>query len=210
MIKYVHIIGERGNMAARYKAILDYLDVKWTGHDFDRDLSFPTIYDLCEEAGGFLICTPTEWHLTNLEEYLQFDKPILIEKPISKNLKDLEEFAEKYHSKLHLITMVDQYNFLARTEKSTDVCTTYDYFKSGKDGLFWDCINIIGRHDETKRLNIVNESPIWNCKINGWKFHLSDMDQAYVDMVEEWLANHISNIEYALEAHRKVQKCLTY
>lgn len=211
MIKHVHIIGNRGNMAQRYIAGFNYIGgVKVTGHDKDRDLSYPTIRELCEQADGFLICTPTANHLLDIEEFLQFNKPILCEKPIVKDAAILERFLERHKDKKHLLTMMNQYEFIYYKEgfydQKGDKLTSYDYFKSGGDGLFWDCINIVGLAKEEVVLN--NTSPIWMCKLNGRSVSINSMDNAYLIVLSKWRDGELKpNMDYALEAHRKVQ-CL--
>ncbi len=84
--------------------------------------------------------------------------------------------------------------------------TYYDYFKSGQDGLAYDCCNIIGL--SKKRPTLANSSPIWKAKINGQELSLADMDQAYVKMIMDWTRSPLSNWDYAVEMHQKVLRWL--
>lgn len=83
--------------------------------------------------------------------------------------------------------------------------TWYNYFKTGNDGLLWDCINIIG----TARgpYFIKNDSLIWDCQINGWPIDLRDMDQAYIWNLQDWVKGW-RNKDYILPTHLKVLEAI--
>lgn len=205
MMEKVFIVGINGNMGSRYSAILKYcfnIEPDGTDIDLEDDFDFYIIGDP-KEADGIILASPTEFHLQDLAEYLNYGVPILCEKPLTTDLEKLEEFAFKHSDKLHLIQMVNQYNFL--TEKTDEGETYYNYFKTGNDGIYWDCINLIGL--AKKRPKLQNTSPLWECKINGRNLSSLDMDNAYVRMINDWLKNPTSNFEYALDAHRKVVQC---
>lgn len=188
-MRQVGIIGILGNMGHRYKAILDYLQVEVCG----VDLGYTYRHERFEECDGFIIATPTDMHLDDLERFANYEKPILCEKPITRGRIDKVKNGE-------LITMVNQYAYLY--DKNSRGETYYDYFKTGRDTIFWDCINIIGLSCNHARLN--NTSPIWKCAINGRELSIADMDRAYVKMLMDWTLNHESNWDYAVYAHDKV------
>lgn len=198
MMKHVYIVGDKGNMALRYKTILRYFGVSFSGHD-----KLEQIEDV-ERADGILICTPTDNHIDDITTFLHYRKPILCEKPLSKDSKKLKEAISGWGSNAELVTMVDQYHQLVNDEN--DGWTGYNYYKSGSDGLYWDCINIVGKAKEGIIIN--NQSPIWRCQINGEELSIANMDQAYVNMIHSWLRHPESNLEYALEAHEKVEQCI--
>lgn len=185
----VYIVGNKGNMAKRYQAILNHLGVKHTGHDKDKPWFYP------QDATHFLICTPTDRHIADILKCLDFEKPILCEKPIDK-AHDLS----MWFTKDKFITMVNQYAYISQPVAEGE--TYYNYFKSGADGLYWDCLNIIGLANGPVRIN--NTSPVWECALNGNPLTLKQVDIAYCDMLEDWLHNPVSNWDYAVAAHKKV------
>ncbi len=195
--KTIHILGVNGNMGRRYASILKYLDIGVTGHDAET-------YDIhqMQDADGFIIATPTEDHLRHCQWLFQFHKPILCEKPLTKSMADLDKFEDQNRPNLCLLSVVNQYVHLIDRDGSGE--TYYEYFNSGKDGLFWDCINIIGLSKTKPKIS--NVSPYWSCKINGVKLNLSQLDGSYVKMVESWVKNPVSNYVYARIAHEKTMR----
>lgn len=193
----VYIMGNRGNMAKRYAAVLDYLGVSYSGHDLGDTVSESEI----KRHTHILICTPTENHLEDLENFGRFQKPMLCEKPFTKEIDLLWKFEKKNKAILPLISMVNQYAQLTNVNDPGGP-TVYNYFKSGGDGIAWDCINIIGLSRGT--VEVLTTSPFWHCSINGKKLKLSDMDYAYIDMIIDWLRVSKGNWEYARIAHAKV------
>jgi hypothetical protein len=102
--------------------------------------------------------------------------------------------------------MVNQYNWIS--PKNTNKNTHYDFFKTGGDGLYWDCINVIGLANGLVEIN--NTSPIWSCAINGKSLSLFDVDISYIHMIEDWLLRPFSNWDYAVAAHKKVAEMEAY
>jgi hypothetical protein len=190
----IAIIGSKGNMGRRYRAILDYLQIEVQGLDVGDKLD-SLDYEI---ADGFIVASPTFTHEFFLNHLGQYGKPILCEKPIL-----IGELDPKFKYR-ELVRMVNQYEYLIDKYWSGD--TYYNYYKSGGDGLAWDTINILGL--SKKRPELKNDSPIWKCQINGKPLSLADMDSAYIKMVMDWTKNKKSNWEYAVEAHRKVLEWL--
>jgi hypothetical protein len=193
-MKNVCIVGIQGNMGRRYKAVLDYLGVGVMG----IDVGFTYNTDDYTKADGFIVATPTATHMDFLNYLSRYDKPILIEKPIV--IGELDQTFEKKH----LVTLVNQYAYLVDSSWHGD--TYFDYFKTGGDGLAWDCISILGLSE--KRASLNNGSPIWKCAINGKELNIADMDTAYIKMVADWIKNKESNWAYAVKAHKKVLEWL--
>lgn len=189
MTKKVYIIGYEGNMARRYRAVLDYLCVDYCGEDITGKVG------KIEDCDGILIASPTNCHLWHLDQFIKHKKPILCEKPISKEIFSLPIDAP--------ITMVNQYAF---TGPWPGGFTYYNNWNTGKDGLAWDCINIIGLAEGD--VLVENNSPVWKCTINGKELALGDIDIAYIKMVDSWLKRPESNIDYIIKAHDKVRRYL--
>jgi hypothetical protein len=199
--KLVYILGYNGNMASRYKAILNFLGVPHVGHDKNEPFHFQA-----HAATHFIVCTPTDRHLADISSCLSFQKPVLCEKPLTTHLASLLEVNDAWKCNRHLISMVNQYEEIAGSAQ--DEPSFYNYFKTGTDGLYWDCINILGLAKDGCTVN--NSSPEWTCMINGKTLSINMMDQAYIDMIQRWLDNPVSNWEYALHAHAKVAKILEH
>ena len=80
----VLIIGNRGSMGQRYSCILKHLGKTFVG--VDKGDVIPDIqYD------GYIIATPTETHAKIVCDLAKYRKPILIEKPICKDIDRLKE-----------------------------------------------------------------------------------------------------------------------
>lgn len=192
MIKRPLIIGSRGNMASRYQAIFKYLEIDTVGVDQGDD--WPEMgFD------GILIATPTATHVEVVRRAADYRLPILVEKPISRDMAEVDHligFCKAHNVRL---MMVDQYNFLTRPTTGT---TLYNYFKHGSDGIFHDCTNIIAH--ATGDVMIGEFSPIWRCTINGAVLDVADMDRAYIDMIRNWVRNPRADLDYIAKAHRKV------
>ncbi len=101
--------------------------------------------------------------------------------------------------------MVFQYGELIKfphLRKGRD--TEYNYFRSGKDGLVWDCLQIIALAND--EISLRNDSPIWRCKINGTTLDLSDMDYAYHSFIKKWTKNGIDqNLSDLFKFHKKTE-----
>lgn len=191
-MRNVFISGLKGNMGQRYASICQKLGYKVTG--CDKTASFMEQAYFCKKKAidRVIIATPTETHLDAIEIFKQLTNAyMLVEKPLARN--HLTDLGDK-------VTMVNQYEYLV-----SENCigpSSYNYFKSGSDGLFWDCINIIGL--AKGNVSIKNDSPIWRTMINGRRLNISDMDLAYIDMVRDWLQEPRPNQNYYIKAHDKV------
>lgn len=192
-MKKVAVIGARGNMGLRYAMILKeycYVDV------IEVDVNNYITCDL-SKCDGFIIATPTENHLIDICVYKQWGKPILCEKPIIKTKADYDCLAKVLESGLDL-SMINQYDFLCHGNQGH---TEYNYFKTGKDGLMWDCINIIGTAKSS--YDIKKSSLIWKCILNGDRVNFAEIDKAYINNIKGWVSGW-RNTDYILEAHSKV------
>lgn len=195
------ILGHLGNMGVRYSKILDHLGADWKGLDSRlAPLTNETITDAALTSDGVIVATPTAFHVDNLENLADAGVPVLCEKPITKHLSELKTLLLKFQELHTPLSMVLQYK-----ELLNDVAvgpSSYDYFKTGQDGLAWDCIQIIGLAKGS--VEIKNESPIWTCTINGQRLSLEDMDQAYVWNVKRWLSGQHQSLKEIYEIHERV------
>lgn len=188
------LIGSEGNMGKRYKAIFNHLGIDYSTFDSAIDCH---IHSYAKYAKGFLIATPTDTHTDLIFQLAPYKRPILCEKPITR---DPTELAAVLMLKPKL-QMVNQYAHMP-ISKSKNKPTSYNYYRHGGDGLNWDCINVIGLAKGPVKLD--QQSPVWNCTINGKKLNLSDMDHAYISMIKSWVKNPEPNLDYIAMAHGKV------
>lgn len=178
------VVGAEGNMGTRYMTILKHLGIPAHGVDLgdpeDEVSLVPSSID------GIIIATPTNCHIANIRAFAKMKKPILCEKPISKDPEEIKALFQEFPS-LNL-QMVYQYSILAQ-ENCTGI-SSYNYFKHGGDGLIWDCIQIIGL---AKGEIILEEtSPEWHCIINGQRLSNSLMDMAYIQFIRKWVAHKLT------------------
>ena len=188
----IAILGSDGSMGKRYQAILRHINI-------DAALFEATNWgQIVTTVGidGIIIASPTDCHLENLREIARLNIPILCEKPIVQDQRDLNEILEMDLN----ITMVNQYAFIDGIDG--EGVSYYDYYNTGKDGLEWDCINIIGLAKGDVFIN--DKSPIWNCQINGKKLTLEDVYAGYIKMIHSWQQEPKSNYDYISQAHRKI------
>lgn len=197
----IAIIGSEGSMGKRYQAILNYLGEPFIAIDKTKP-SDKSVADEIKKCDRIIIATPTNTHVALLKELLPTRLPILCEKPITKDIDeliDLHAFCARSGLKYEMVYQYKELN--APAEKNR--WSYYDYFRHGSDGLAWDCIQIIGLAQGPVWLK--EESPVWECTINGTKQSLSDMDKAYITMMRKWLNRSLDQtMDEILHVHQKV------
>lgn len=193
-MKKILVVGSLGNMATRYSRILDHLGYAWCGIDRGDDLPDMTT------IRGIIIATPTGTHTEMLRKFMRYGVPILIEKPIAKGVIELANMFDVLEMSPAPVQMINQYRHLVHEDDKGP--THYNYFKSGTDGLAFDCINIIGLAKDEVTLDY--KSPIWTCIINGRELNIADMDHAYIIEIDRWVRFPKNNLDYMKKAHRKV------
>jgi len=200
MLKKIGVVGALGNMGQRYCKILDYLKVEHV--DIDLGINPPT-----KDCDGFIVATSTHSHLKIIRNlyYQNGNVPILCEKPLSiieHGIKDLWGLRDLPSLNLQ---MINQYKYL-NYPRDYEGHTSYNFFKTGKDSLAWDCISILALAKSSVKLK--NDSPLWSCQINGAPVSIADMDMAYVKNIEDWLENPKPDLNYIVHAHSKVVEYL--
>lgn len=193
------IVGSEGAQGRRYRSILKFLSIPY----LCTDEKYPTP-ELSRNFKAVIIATPTDTHLEVIRKYLPYGCPILCEKPIAKNAKDVEQiFTEAENAKVPL-SMVMQYRQLVPTSQISRAVSYYDYFRHGNDGLTWDCLQIIALARGEIKLSEL--SPVWHCGINGFDLRISDMDRAYVQEIKDWYLRipHEKPAE-VIQIHQKVE-----
>ena len=190
-IKRPLLFGARGNMGSRYAAIFNHLGVKHVPADLG------TTYDP-NDFDAVLIATPTALHVEHIRKFMRRGVPILCEKPICKDLVELDELIRDCERQGTMLQMVSQYDELVRYGRGP---TIYNYFKHGGDGIFWNCMNVLFHARGSVELR--EDSPIWRCMINGHELSIADMDHAYIAMIRRWLEEPRADLERIWEGHCK-------
>lgn len=192
------LVGAAGNMGQRYQAIFRYLKIEYYAVDI---LQTPNeIRELAKESSGVLIATPTDTHAKLVDLVMMARKPIMCEKPITKNIPELKRILKDCTKNQVPFRMINQYKILTAGPYRSGV-SYYDYFKHGNDGLEWDCIQVIQLSKTAPHLS--ENSPIWKCAINGHNLSLQHMDMAYIEYVRHWLEKPKQDFGEILEAHIK-------
>jgi hypothetical protein len=207
------IIGGKGNMGKRYASILKHLNSKYDIVDVHNLEKFP---EKAAVADRFIIATPTETHLDYIKQLIPMNKPILCEKPLSRDIQGLREALESQGEK-DLVFMVNNYGYAYHISVDTDSkyldaqvannvpgITSYNYYNSGPDGLVWDCIQLIRMAQGPIMLS--KHSPIWSCVINGVQIDRSAIDTSYVLMIADFVGGFIHQDRgEIIELHEEVE-----
>jgi hypothetical protein len=154
------------------------------------------------ESDRILIATPTDTHASLIKELLEFDRPILCEKPITKNIDELSELIESVKKLDGKLDMVCQYKHLLNSSQTGP--SVYNYFRHGNDGLVWDCMQIVGLANGT--VDLFETSPVWQCRINGQELNIKHMDQAYVSEILDWINNPCGDLDSISLMHHKTHE----
>jgi len=196
----VLVIGNKGNMGRRYSAVLKYLGLKTRGLDLDWD--FDKLESEVSKVTGVIIATPTETHVGWIRLLAPYNKPILCEKPITKDLNALKLALEYTDNCGTPINMVYQYSELVNPKAKGP--THYNYWNHGRDGMNWDCIQIIGLGKG--KISLGEDSPLWKCQINGEHLSSGSMDMAYVEHVRKWLMRPGQDRNQIYDIHKKTSE----
>jgi hypothetical protein len=171
-------------------AILAHLGVEAVGVDID-DL----VPGQSEGITHYILAIPTRDHVLAIKllvynyRFSNIDTGyrILCEKPVTKDLVELG-YLESHAERGHKIYMVNQYAYYSDQLPQKSGITCYDYYNSGKDGILWDCIQIIylARGEIT---TLTNKSPVWRCVINGTELNREAIDLCYVKMIRDFISD---------------------
>lgn len=193
------LIGANGSMGKRYQAILRYL-----GKDFravDKETRGSLLSSAAIRCSSAIIATPTQTHEEVISTLIPSRIPILCEKPVTKNLKALDEILSTVKKNKTPFQMVAQYKMLVQPDRIGR--TRYNYFRHGNDGLVWDCMQIIAL--ARGEVTLQEESPVWSCMINGQALKIQDMDAAYIAFIQNWLNNPNGDLGWIRTAHEKTK-----
>ena len=199
----IALIGSEGSMGKRYQAILNYLKEPFDPLDLSL-IGKDEVMRRAKLCHKYIIATPTHTHAEYLRAFIPDCRPILCEKPITKDIDELVELVALAEKHGNHFQMMFQYKELA-TAPVNGGGTHYDFFRHGNDGLTWDCLQMIGLANGA--LHLSEKSPIWTCMINGQPIPIADMDWAYVQVVKKWLAGKLDQrLDQLLHIHKKTAK----
>lgn len=197
----ITLIGANGSMGQRYQAILKFLKIE--AKYFDKEHSLNDIIKSSHETKATIIATPTNTHAEYLRQLLPHAPKLLCEKPVIKDIEELDDivaYALRGGFQFH---MMAQYMELLR--EVGEGPSSYDYFRHGPDGLIWDCLQIVGL--SKGEVDLREESPVWKCTINGQRLSLADMDYAYVSFVGKWLNGTLDQpMTKIIDMHKKTSE----
>jgi hypothetical protein len=211
------VVGSKGSMGRRFIAVLrylqqDYLEADlgdpWWEWDFDR----------------VILATPTNRHVEDLDLAIFKGKPILCEKPIALSSDAVSVLAQKARNAgvdvrmccnwLYAISLALRRSKGPKGQEGAiavmgEMSMAYDYYNSGKDGFFWDCIQLLymaGRFKYSRR------SPAMDLTVDGYEVSLGHVEESYVMMVSQWIhgdKEKLWSLEDALKASQKVEWALS-
>ncbi len=198
----IALIGSGGSMGKRYQAILNHLKEPFLALDA-ADLTQDEIIKKASKCDRILLASPTPTHLEYLKALLPSKAKILCEKPVCTDLDQLIALHAECDKKHHSYNMVMQYKRLDVPLKTPNRWSYYNYFRHGNDGLAWDCLQTIALAQGPVWLK--EDSPVWECTINGRRLSIAEMDQAYIAEIRLWLMDALDqSMDEILQAHKKV------
>ena len=176
------VVGGNGSIGSRYVCILKIL-----GHEVVVWDLPAALIDPIPEADKYIIATPTDTHFDWCKKLIEKNATFLCEKPLSKNPEECQKLASYTNG-----FMVNNYRFLPKLwhiDHTPDIY--YNYFKTGKDGLLWDCCQLIALDPNAK---LANNSALWRLWIDGEEIPYRDLENGYVGMIHTFLEDRCERL----------------
>lgn len=194
-------------MGRRYYAILKHLGVEYVNREdpLFRGANKST------QFSQVIVATPTESHFDLLWDLIEnFNiRAILCEKPICKEPNKIQSLIDHAAYYGVDVRMVCNWSFVKPNSRLKPECNFVDYdcYNTGKDGLAWDCIQLIYLANGMPTLK--TKSPTFKTFINRKGISLDDIANSYVRMIEAWLKDPA--LLWSLEdAKKATEKTLEY
>ena len=173
----IALIGGEGSIGRRYAAILRYFDMKYVvvdpvREDYDRALRVKV-----ERA---IVCTPTAMHYQGVKWCMEKDIPILCEKPLSINQRECFELG-RYKKGF----VVNNYQHVFQRFQNEKFNIKYNYYNTGKDGVAWDCCQLIYMDP---KVEIRTDSPILTIWVNNSRITHENIERGYMTMIRAFMA----------------------
>lgn len=170
----ISVIGGLGSIGRRYCAILKSLGVEYSVYDTASESH--SVWNSCEKA---IIATPTETHYQWASFCQSAGITFLVEKPMSKRVSECEAM-QGWNG-----YVVNNYAYCVQRP------TLYDHYNTGKDGVEWDCCQLIYLNP---RITIKTESPEWILMGPGKRVNYSDLERSYIEMVSDFVNGNYGNL----------------
>jgi hypothetical protein len=198
MIEPVLLIGYKGSIGNRYRAILEYLSVPFYGVDLG-DTYNPELYKRA------IIATSTETHFEVCKQMIAYGINFLCEKPVSKNPEEIKELIELCEKNKVEGNMVCNWKYVRPNLNPESNQILYNNFHTGKDGVNWDCIQL--HYLDEEKAFITTDKPFFASIINNKNITYFNVEDSYIDMMKNWINNgDLWTLEDALKATEKVIK----
>jgi hypothetical protein len=171
-----------GNMGKRYAAVCRHQDIDY--HLIDKG-------EMVLGVDKYIIATPTDTHadvLCHVGTRVKKPVSLLVEKPIDSCFDSGLRAVKAVEALGHKVYMVNNYAYYSEGIPKGEGDTHYDYYNSGRDGIAADCIQLI--HLAKNGVSYLkNESPIWDCMINGTQLNRELIDLCYVKMIKDFYSD---------------------
>jgi hypothetical protein len=192
------VVGSAGNMGKRYCAIL-----RWLHHEvltWDKTTDRPgSLNRAIANADRVIIATPTPTHIEVATRCAKLGKSFLCEKPVDKDpqkIAELESLCRRNGADGRMVCnwsfsfcvppMVNRHH---RPILSRAHGVSYNCFRTGNDGLGWDCIQLAYLARDSRSLFLGNDCPYLHATINGRRVTTDNIERSYIAMIETWLTN---------------------
>ena len=205
------IIGSSGNMGKRYCSILKYLGHEVIEHDLDTGTNLGAALKHVNKA---IIATPTGTHENFFGALIDRRIPFLCEKPMSTNIGKLEWLNKQAIENDIEVKMVCNWKFIRGGMNIGSHKVRYNHFRTGNDGLEWDCIQLIMLAKETGKRNydisLRTTSPVFDVQIDDKQVTLDDIDNSYLFMLDKYCSepDELWGTKQAIEGATRVNYML--
>lgn len=192
------IVGGNGSIGRRYQTILKYLEIPFKVCEIGDQIS-----DFKFDKA--IIASPTNMHIEHIGILSRFGVPILCEKPVSKD----PAWAD-YFSGSNNIFVVNNYAYLLNNEKFKGPLSTifYDFYNTGKDGMVWDCCQLVHLASTySARIFLNKTSPIWTLNLNGWDVEYKYIEWSYIEMIQDFVRDRHINLWSIARGFEMTKEC---
>ena len=167
------LIGGLGSIGTRYRAILDYIGEKYVVWD---TVAVDTA-NMPEKFDSAIIATPTFTHPYFCKLMEGMKKPYLCEKPVTT---ERGETLSGGHT-------VCNYKYLIEPGQQIH----YNYYKTGSDGLLWDCCQLVYLDPNAV---LLKTSPRWHLMANNQLIAYRDLENSYVSMIRDFVKGNYKKL----------------